>query len=68
MTKFTGKSGRSQSRKTSIGGSPRGDRTIMEQERIAVRAYEIWLEQGCPQGREKDHWYQAESELKQPVG
>ena len=24
--------------------------------RIRERAYRIWLEEGCPEGREKDHW------------
>jgi hypothetical protein len=30
---------------------------------IAVRAYAIWKAQGCPQGRENEHWQQAEREL-----
>lgn len=30
---------------------------------IAKRAYEIWEEQGCPQGCEEQHWLQAEEEL-----
>lgn len=27
---------------------------------IAVMAYKIWQEQGCPEGREEQHWRQAE--------
>lgn len=30
---------------------------------IAVRAYEIWLSEGCPEGRALDHWKRAEQEL-----
>ena len=32
-------------------------------ERIAERAYQIWLESGCPSGHDRDHWLQAEREL-----
>jgi hypothetical protein len=32
------------------------------EERIRERAYQIWRDEGCPQGREKDHWELA-SEL-----
>jgi hypothetical protein len=28
-------------------------------QRIRERAYRIWLEEGCPEGREKDHWDMA---------
>lgn len=31
--------------------------------RIEMRAYEIWLHEGCPNGHELDHWLKAESEL-----
>jgi hypothetical protein len=30
---------------------------------IAARAYAIWKAQGCPEGRENEHWRQAEEEL-----
>ncbi len=30
---------------------------------IEVRAYEIWLSEGCPEGRAPDHWRRAEQEL-----
>ena len=32
-------------------------------ERIQERAYAIWLAEGCPHGRDVDHWLQAEQEL-----
>ena len=33
------------------------------QDRIRQRAYELWEASGCPQGREAEHWLQAEREL-----
>jgi hypothetical protein len=30
---------------------------------VAVRAYEIYLEEGRPEGRDLEHWTRAESEL-----
>ncbi len=33
-------------------------------ERISICAHAIWEEQGRPQGRELEHWLQAESQLK----
>jgi hypothetical protein len=32
------------------------------EERIRRRALEIWREQGCPDGRAREHWEQAERE------
>lgn len=32
-------------------------------ERVRRRAYEIWLEEGQPEGRDLDHWSRAEQEL-----
>jgi hypothetical protein len=31
---------------------------------VARRAYLIYLEEGCPQGRHIDHWIRAEAELR----
>jgi hypothetical protein len=39
-------------------------------ERIAMRAYELWRERGCPHGSDQQDWYQAERELleaSQPI-
>jgi hypothetical protein len=33
------------------------------QQRIQQRAYELWENEGRPQGREQAHWQQAEREL-----
>lgn len=30
---------------------------------IRERAYEIWQEEGCPAGREGEHWEQARAEM-----
>lgn len=30
---------------------------------IAQRAYEIFLQRGCPEGRDMDHWLEAETQL-----
>jgi hypothetical protein len=37
--------------------------TLMEQ--IQHRAYEIWLSEGCPMGRERIHWVRAEAEFRE---
>ncbi len=33
------------------------------EEKIRLRALEIWKEEGCPEGRSREHWEQAEREL-----
>lgn len=33
------------------------------QQRIRDRAYAIWVEEGCPHGRDTDHWLQAERDI-----
>ncbi|CAH2601067.1 conserved protein of unknown function [Rhodovastum atsumiense] len=30
------------------------------EQRIRERAYFLWLEDGCPEGRDRDHWERAE--------
>ena len=37
------------------------------EQRIRERAYQIWIEQGQPDGRDKEHWTQAEQELSGTV-
>jgi hypothetical protein len=32
-------------------------------EQITKRAHEIWLAEGCPEGRALEHWQRAEKEL-----
>jgi len=33
-------------------------------DQIARRAHEIWVKQGCKHGQDKDHWFEAERQLK----
>jgi hypothetical protein len=40
-----------------------GDMTTETEKAIQARAYEIWQEQGSPEGRADEHWQQAEREL-----
>ena len=35
---------------------------------IRERAYELWLERGCPHGSADQDWHQAESELRAQNG
>ena len=34
-----------------------------DREQVAFRAYQIWQEQGQPEGRDIDHWVRAEQEV-----
>lgn len=38
-----------------------------DMDRIRQRAHEIWEAEGRPEGRDRDHWQQAEQELHEPV-
>jgi len=40
-----------------------GDNSLMDQ--IRHRAYELWLEEGCPDGRDRIHWLHAEAEFRE---
>jgi len=33
------------------------------EERIRERAHAIWIEEGCPEGRDQEHWLRAEQEM-----
>ena len=46
--------------KTGVGGKDGG----LPEGLVAERAYKIYLEEGCPDGRHLDHWLRAESELR----
>ncbi|HLP75900.1 MAG TPA: DUF2934 domain-containing protein [Candidatus Paceibacterota bacterium] len=32
-------------------------------EEISARAYQIFVERGCPEGRDLEHWLEAEAQL-----
>jgi len=34
-------------------------------DQIRQRAYEIWLSEGCPDGRDRIHWVRAEAEFRE---
>jgi hypothetical protein len=38
--------------------------TTVPREKIALRAYEKWLKGGCQHGCDRQHWLEAEAELK----
>jgi hypothetical protein len=64
-TTVTRKSRRAVAGKRSIPPAPTG--TVMTDADVARRAYLIYLEEGCPQGRHLDHWLRAETELRTQV-
>jgi hypothetical protein len=33
------------------------------EDEVARKAYFIYLDQGCPQGQDKQHWFEAEAQL-----
>ena len=33
---------------------------------VQRHAYEIWLREGCPEGRSLEHWLRAEQNLRNP--
>jgi hypothetical protein len=39
------------------------DPQVRRGDRVRTRAYEIWVSEGHPEGREIAHWQQAESEI-----
>lgn len=40
-----------------------GGRTVPTQEEIAVRAYVLWQQRGCPEGTPEEDWLKAEQQL-----
>jgi hypothetical protein len=36
-------------------------------DQIAQRAYEIFVERGRPEGRDQEHWFEAEAQLSAPI-
>jgi hypothetical protein len=41
-----------------------GDLDSPQDHEISTRAYECWLERGCPHGSAEDDWHRAEQELR----
>lgn len=38
--------------------------TTITEEQIRERAHRIWMEEGCPHGRDVEHWEMAKRELE----
>jgi hypothetical protein len=38
--------------------------TPEQEQKIRLRALEIWREEGCPEGRASEHWERAEREMR----
>ena len=36
---------------------------LIDRNTVAARAYQLWVERGCPEGSPEQDWYQAEQEL-----
>jgi hypothetical protein len=55
---------------TSTAPQSVGDTTVAapERDRIAMRAYELYLERGRGEGRELDDWLRAEQEVSSGTG
>ncbi len=37
--------------------------TLPSQDEIALRAHQLWCQQGCPHGQDVDNWVEAERQL-----
>ena len=53
--------GKAASNVTSIDSVPQPMEDLSE--KVRRRAYEIYLQSGCPDGRAHEHWLQAEAEI-----
>jgi len=41
------------------------EKTAPSGEAIGIKAYEIWMSRGQEQGRDQEHWFEAERRLRQ---
>jgi Protein of unknown function (DUF2934) len=49
-------------------GTQASSTTQVCQDRVAARAYQKWMQKGCPQGSDKQDWAEAEAEIKAEMG
>jgi len=42
----------------------RDPNSILQHDQIAARAFQLWLERGCPEGSADEDWHRAEAELR----
>jgi hypothetical protein len=45
-------------------GHSRGQAPVLTHEAISATAYSIWQREGCPMGRDKEHWQRAIAQLQ----
>ena len=55
-------------KKAAASQSQAGQPTSIAEEQISARAYELWIERGCPIGSPEVDWYNAEQELRGTSG
>lgn len=48
-----------------IGSVPDNFDDLVAEVAIRKRSYEIWLQEGCPDGRDLDHWLRAKDALRE---
>jgi len=48
-------------------GMPSPHEAAPTHDQISAMAYEIWHENGCPQGNETEHWLEAERRLNAAI-
>ena len=36
----------------------------IEESHVREAAYHLWLKEGCPDGRDEDHWHKARAQLE----
>jgi hypothetical protein len=44
--------------------TPPAPTSQVPREKVAMRAYEKWLKCGCQHGHDRQHWLEAEAELR----
>ena len=44
--------------------TPAATQACLPQEKVAMRAYQKWLQSGCKHGCDKQNWFEAEAEIK----
>jgi len=49
--------------RATVGTAPSTSKEEIDERAIARRAYQLWLERGCPEGSPEEDWYHAEREL-----
>ncbi len=43
----------------------KAEKAVPSCEAIGIKAYEIWMSRGQEQGRDQEHWFEAEAQLRQ---